>query len=228
MIKVAQCWDDGCCTDIRLAELFRKYNAKATFNIYPGKHGERRLPASWVTPEYSGWSHNGFRGGKLSVHELTKVYSGFQVASHCMFHESANVTGEIEFVQSALDARHFLEDLFQQECRGFAWPFGHTAVSVADALLRAGFLYGRTTEYTDNVDAYTHPMLLKSSCHFQSGDFYRLFAEAKAANRSFYFWGHSYEMMDSEGMWRQFEDKLRLLNDDPEVVWCDVSDLVKK
>ena len=36
MIRVAQCWDDGVATDIRLTEILRKYNAKATFNLCPG------------------------------------------------------------------------------------------------------------------------------------------------------------------------------------------------
>ena len=35
MIHVAMCWDDGPATDIRLAEIFRKYEAKATFNLCP-------------------------------------------------------------------------------------------------------------------------------------------------------------------------------------------------
>ena len=30
-MKVVQCWDDGVVTDIRLIEILRKYNAKATF-----------------------------------------------------------------------------------------------------------------------------------------------------------------------------------------------------
>lgn len=36
MVYVAQCWDDGVSTDVRLIELLRKYNAKATFNLPPG------------------------------------------------------------------------------------------------------------------------------------------------------------------------------------------------
>ena len=31
MVKVAQCWDDGVATDIRLIDILHKYNAKATF-----------------------------------------------------------------------------------------------------------------------------------------------------------------------------------------------------
>ena len=40
MIKVAQCWDNGVATDIRLIEILRKYNARATFNLCPGLMGE--------------------------------------------------------------------------------------------------------------------------------------------------------------------------------------------
>ena len=44
---------------------------------------------------------------------------------------------------------------------------------------------------------------------------------------AFYFWGHSYEMMDSPGLWQQFEDKIAALSADPDVVWVDVIDLVR-
>jgi len=43
MIKVAQCWDDGVATDIRLIEILRKYNAKATFNLCPGIMAEETV-----------------------------------------------------------------------------------------------------------------------------------------------------------------------------------------
>ena len=38
MIKVAQCWDDGVINDIKVADLCRKYGAKATFNLNPALH----------------------------------------------------------------------------------------------------------------------------------------------------------------------------------------------
>ena len=43
MIKVAQCRDDGVATDIRLIEILRKYNAKATFNLCPGIMAEETV-----------------------------------------------------------------------------------------------------------------------------------------------------------------------------------------
>lgn len=228
MIKVAQCWDDGVCTDIRLIEILHKYNAKATFNLIPGCHGEERQEAYWTSKGYSGWSCRGFIGGNPSIHELGKIYSGFQVASHCMKHECAGKIPDDLFIQSALDGRHFLEDLFQRECHGFAWPCGVYTLPTADALLAAGFEYGRTTQNTSNVSQYEHPMLLRTNCHYQSRAFYDLYQKAKEdGNEFFYFWGHSYEMQDSEGMWKQLEDKIQFISEDPDAVWCDVIDIVR-
>ena len=48
MIKVAQCWDDGVATDIPLTEILRKYNARATFNLCPGRIGKEDPEVEWV------------------------------------------------------------------------------------------------------------------------------------------------------------------------------------
>lgn len=56
MLKVVQCWDDGVVKDIRLAEILRKYKAKATFNLNPGFHGEDRVESGWAGKGYAGWS----------------------------------------------------------------------------------------------------------------------------------------------------------------------------
>ena len=64
MVKVAQCWDDGVATDIRLTEIFRKYNAKATFNLCPGlMPDDKTAAAGWTPIEGRNWSVNGFSGG---------------------------------------------------------------------------------------------------------------------------------------------------------------------
>ena len=226
MLKVVQCWDDGVINDLRLADMLRKYNAKATFNLNPDLHDEERKDDYWVPKGYSGWSHKGYYSGKLGKKEMLEVYSGFQVASHCMKHEVAGTVPDEVFVKAAVDARKFLEDLFQQECRGFAWPCGGYTQSTADALLEAGFAYGRTTKNTENVLEYEHPMILHSSCHFLDNLFYEKYEKAKNESGVFYFWGHSYEMLDSPGMWEQFEYKLQHICDDPDAVWYDVIDIV--
>ena len=229
MIKVAQCWDDGVITDIRLIEILRKYNAKATFNLCPGTHADERREPCWMPKGYSGWSCRGFHGGKPALNELKEIYSGFKVASHCMRHECAGQLPDDLFLKAALDARHYLEDLFQCECPGFAWPCGRYTETTANALREAGFKYGRTTQYIDDVSQYQHPMVLRSNCHYQNGEFYSLYQKAKEdGNEFFYFWGHSYEMQDSEGMWKQLEDKIQFISEDPDAIWCDVIDIVPK
>lgn len=225
-LKVAQCWDDGVLTDLRLIEILQKYHAKATFNLNPGLCGEKRGKMIWNhDPAYPDWTHYGFRCGKIARNEIAGVYKGFQVASHCNFHQIAGILSDNDFLQAALDARHFLEDAVQHECTGFACPCGRHTAETRRLLREAGFSYGRTTENTDDVLSCTDPMVLASSCHFLNNDFYRKYEAAKKIG-VFYFWGHSYETLNYERLWEQVEDKIRYIDEDPESEWIDVVDIV--
>ena len=115
MMKVVQCWDDGVATDIRYIELLRKYDAKATFNLCPGTHGETRVEPSWIDRHYTGWGFRGFRGGKTALNEIYDLYKDFQVASHCWKHECAGRVPDADFFKAAVDARKFLEEISSQE-----------------------------------------------------------------------------------------------------------------
>ena len=103
-----------------------------------------------------------------------------------------------------------------------------TYTEAIEVLKENGFAYARTCENTTDVTKNTNPYRLASNCHFKDGLFWKKFQEAKANGvGAFYFWGHSYEMMDSPGLWQQFEDKIAALSADPDVVWVDVIDLVR-
>ena len=226
-MKVVQCWDDGVLNDERLANLLRKYGAKATFTPNPGAMDpERRGTLRWLQPgEEIGWCHNGFRDGKLSRRDIPEVYRGFRVASHCWLHENAGSLPDDQWIRAALDARKLLEDLVQEPCPGFAWPCGrHTPETIA--LLREnGFAYGRTTASTYDVTDCAEPLALAANCHFMAADFWERYRRAKASG-VFYFWGHSYEMYHYEEMWANFEAKIRYITEDPETEWADVVDIV--
>ena len=221
MIKVCQCWDDGVLNDIKVVELCRKYNAKATFNLNPGLHNAVERITEGKT-----YLDTGHVPGKLAWNEVKSVYEGFEVASHCMNHLNAHVVDAKVFVADAVAAKNVLEDHFGRECRGFAWPYGRYTDETCQLMREAGFAYGRTTLYTEDVSAYTDPMQLHSSTHFQRGDFWAAFEKARPSG-VFYFWGHSYEMADDPALWQAYEDKLRRLSEDPEVEWVNVIDLVK-
>ena len=227
-VKVAQCWDDGVATDIRLIEILRKYQAKATFNLCPGLFQEERIEPHWLEPVGRAWSisRKAFSGGRVGKNELLETYDGFQVASHCWKHETVGRgISDQEFLKGAVDARNFLEDLFQHECRGFAWPCGQHTPETERMLAEAGFRYGRTTEYTADVIACANPLVLNSNCHFMNPSFWEIFEKSNPTG-VFYFWGHSYELMDCPQFWERFELMIKSFSEDPETEWVDVIDLV--
>lgn len=220
MIKVAQCWDDGVLNDIRLTEILRKYNAKATFNLTPGRYEKSRR-------NLQGYHFKDcYHAGRLSQDELTDVYDGFQVASHTMHHKIAGNVPDDEFMADALDARKFLEDRFQRECRGFAWPNGNYTPETMKRMHEAGFAYGRTVQNTAAVIPCEDTMAFHPSCKFNNPGFRKIFERAKKESGIFYFWGHSYEMMDDEELWCAMEENLKFLSNDPDVIWVNVIDLV--
>ena len=221
MIKVAQCWDDGVLNDIKVAELCRKYEAKATFNLNPGFH--------WAKKRITDQGHcylGKYYSGKLAWDEVTSVYEGFEVASHGMCHLPADRIDAKVIAADAVSARNIIEDKFQKECRGFAWPCSCNTPETCDLLRENGFAYARLVGSTPDVTGYTDPMLLTPTCHFQDSEFYRKYEEAKKTG-VFYFWGHTYEMMDSPGLWDQVEQKLAFISADPESEWADVIDIIK-
>lgn len=224
MIKVIQCWDDGVVNDIRLCELLRKYQAKATFNLNPGLHQNSRINAKWTAPNDYNWNHKGYLGGKVGKKEMFEIYKDFQVASHCWQHETVGRVSNEVFMKAAIDARKFLEDMFQRECRGFAWPCGAYSPEMVKQMHDADFAYGRTTQNTSDVSSYSDSMTLCPSCHFQDCNFWQYYENAKKTG-VFYFWGHSYEMFEYDMLWKQLEDKLRFISEDQDSVWYDVIDI---
>ena len=224
-VKVAHCWDDGVATDIRLIEILRKYNAKATFNLCPGFMQEQRIEPFWIEPVGREWSMHGFAGGRVGKNEVAEIYDGFQVASHCWNHQVPGRVPDADFLKGAVDARKFLEDTFQRECHGFAWPCGQHTPETEKMLVDAGFKYGRTTANVADVTACKNPIALDSNCHFMNRAFWKIFEDAKPTG-VFYFWGHSYEMMDCPQFWERFELMIKTLSEDPDVEWVDVIDLV--
>lgn len=220
MIRVAQCWDDGVLNDVKVAELCRKYNAKATFNLNPASHlAKDRITEGWQ------FKDTGYCPGRLAWSEVKSVYEGFEVASHGMSHKNAGFVDDKVFVADAVSARNVIEDLFQKECRGFAWPCGRYTPETCALMHEAGFAYGRTTKNVESVLPCEDFMALHSNCHFLNPNFWDIFEKARPCG-VFYFWGHSYEMMEDAALWQSYEDKLRRLNEDPEVEWVNVIDLV--
>ncbi len=227
-VRVAQCWDDGVFTDIRLTEILKKYKAKATFNLCSGLITDESVPVRWMEgDEENPPTINTFHSGRVCKDRMMEVYGDFEVASHCDLHEDARTTDPQAFLKSAVTSRKFLEDFFQKECRGFAWPYGTYTDETVKLLNESGFAYGRTTENTDDVLSYTDPLKLASNCHFMNRLFWEKYQLAKETSGVFYFWGHSYEMADFDPYWKNFEAMIAYISNDPEAEWINVVDIIK-
>ncbi len=232
-VKVVQCWDDATYSDLRVVEILRKYNAKATFNLNPGLMKETRIAPDWLSykdPRRNSYTHCGYTRGLLSIKDIGEVYDGFELASHCWMHENADTLLPEEWIKTAVHAREFLEDIVQKPCRGFAWPCGVYTPETCAELRKAGFAYGRTCEYMSDITQCKDVMALPSNCHYLNPFFFRHYENAKKTG-VFYFWGHSYEMFEYDKLYEQFEMKIRYIAEDPDSEWCslvDVAEMIDK
>lgn len=217
MIKIVQCWDDGIEDDIRLCEILRTHQGKATFNLNPGLHGATR--------------RNPFRYKdckdvvRLARGELCSVYDGFTIANHTISHPRPLEISLDEWRVEVIDGRKQLQDIFQQSVHGFAYPFGQYNETIASVVAEAGHTYGRTCENATPCHPADNPLCQPADCHHLDPDFWARYELAKSAGADvFYFWGHSYEFVTEED-WAAYTDKLLRFNADTEAIWTDLPDI---
>jgi peptidoglycan-N-acetylglucosamine deacetylase len=215
-MKIVQCWDDANVDDIRLIDILRGYGAKATFNINFGLHGEDRY-LSWLYQDTKEvW--------KLALPELRQVYAGFLVANHSLTHAWPTRIPPEGLELEIRQGKDRLEQHFGCAVKGFAYPFGDYNRAVKDAVRAAGHVYARTVRNTGCVFPPLDPMELHPSRHHAAPDFWEEYARVRAEDGVFYFWGHSYEMVNEED-WQIFEEKVARIAADPQAEWVDLPEL---
>lgn len=72
----------------------------------------------------------------------------------------------------------------------------------------------------------TDPMRLATSCHFKAADFWGRHQRVREADGVFYFWGHSYEILD-EAEWRVFDRQIARISADASATRVDLPDLFR-
>jgi peptidoglycan/xylan/chitin deacetylase (PgdA/CDA1 family) len=217
-MKIMQCWDDGVINDAPLAELLRKYGAKATFNINPGLNDRS-------TRKLGCWEHKGFAVGRLSLDEMKDVYRGQTVGGHTMTHPHLPRIDPERRRAELVDCKAFIREFFGQERCGFAYPFGTYDDASKQAVRDAGYLYARTTRNVDGALPLSDPMALHSHCHFLNEAFWTKYEAVRQTDGIFYFWGHSYELKDDRALWDAFEAKLARIAADKQAEWIHIADL---
>lgn len=214
MLTVVQCWDDGVSTDIRLVEMLRRYQARATFNLNAGLYGKARR---------FGWMHGDMPVQRLGWDELPRIYEGFTIANHSLTHPRLDQMERDAALREIVEGRERLRQAFGQPVLGFAYPFGTYTQETMVLVGAAGHIYARTGHSGCFSFPPQDPMVFHPCCHFLAYDFWSQYETAKQCG-VFYFWGHSYEMT-SEAMWSAFEEALKRIHNDPEACWGDLPDL---
>lgn len=216
-MRVMQCWDDGDVDDIKLIDILKKHKAKATFNINPGGWQSERRIAHKFKGEYDVW--------RLALDEMPDVYKGFQVAGHTMTHPLLTKINPKWALTELVECKQYIKENFGVEECGMAYPCGAFDDNVKKLVEQAGYRYARTTLNVDcelNVD---DPMALNTQCHFSHDDFWEKFEKVKELDGDFYFWGHTFELMNDDKRWDDLEAMIARISEDPKTEWCDVIDL---
>ncbi|WP_309397985.1 polysaccharide deacetylase family protein [Cerasicoccus maritimus] len=213
-MRVVQCWDDGVTTDIPLIEILRRHQAKATFNLNTSVYQQER---SYLT------TFKGTEVLRLAMSELRGVYEGFTIGNHTVSHPSLPTLPDAEARREIVDGRDFLQQHFQQPVDGFAYPIGHYDARIMELVREAGHAYARTIVPTDVAFPPADPMAFHPHCHFLAEDFDTKYEAAKTSG-VFYFWGHSFELLD-DAMWTDFERRISRIAADPESEWAELTDL---
>ncbi len=213
-MKLVQCWDDGVTTDVRLVSLLRRHGARATFNLNAGLHRHKRQ---------FGWRHGDTEVWRLAGGELREVYDGFSIANHTLTHPHLDQLPIDAARREIGEGRTRLQALFDQDVSGFVYPFGTFDEAVAQAVRDAGHVYARTTRAAESGVGTSDAMAAAPSCHFLAPDFWQRLDRARPSG-VFWFWGHSYELVD-DAMWAAFEASLARLCAEPGTQWCDPTDL---
>jgi len=217
-MKLMQCWDDGVHTDIRLVGLLRRVSAKATFNINPGLAFRRSDGAGWK-------SNEGFEVHRLTLDEMKDLFVDFKVAGHSMTHPTLTRIPIGTLRIELAECKRMIHETFGQERCGFAYPCREYNDRVKAMVREAGYLYARTAHEVDGALPLDDPMELRVHCHFQNPDFWKKFERVRALDGVFYFWGHSFEMMEEPSRWDELERRLERMSRTPGAEWMDVIDL---
>ncbi len=182
-------YDDGIDHDIRLIEIFRKYGMRATFNLNSGMFS----PEGETHPE----NKNFWRMTERMVRQ-TYTPDVCEVACHSHTHPFLTTCDSGVACYEIIQDRKHLEDLFQTQVHGMAYPYGPTNDQLVEILKSCGIYYSRTGESTLKFDMPSNWLRLPATCHHKNPKLMELadqFLEMKPtrAPRLFYVWGHSYE-----------------------------------
>lgn len=213
-------YDDGVSQDIRLIELFNKYNLKATFNINSDLLGKE----SELIRNERRVSHK-----RIDKKNLKSVYEGHEVAAHTLTHPNlATVEDDSEIIRQVEKDRLNLSEIVGYEVVGMAYPGGGINNNDRTAKLieeNTGIKYARAYECHKTFDIDDNLYRFKSTCyhHDHWDELFDLGEKFLSLNPEkpslFYIWGHSYEFDIFPERWEIFEEFLKMISNKKDIFY---------
>lgn len=212
-------YDDGVTQDIRLIEIFNKYNLKATFNLNSELLGtENSLVRNGVNV-----LHN-----KVKPEDVRSIYDGHEVAVHTLTHPNLTQLEDEEIIREVECDRQNLSELVGYDVMGMAYPCGgincndHVANIIRD---NTPIKYARTVPVSYNFDVPMDLLQYKGTLYHHEDwdimfDTARKFLNLKTDTpQIFYIWGHTYEFDIYPERWRLFESFCEEISNNPDVFY---------
>ena len=202
-------YDDGCLTDIRLAEKLNSCGMKCTFNI----------STAFVEEEKN--------GKRISYSELKEHFldKGHEVAVHGKHHRAPGTTTAIEGIAEVLECRKELETKLDTIIRGMAYPnsgitFMNPDISypqIKNYLTELGIAYARSLRDDNNLFKlpndwhnwiptahHDNPNIMEWINQFVNFDFEKTY-HASRHSKLFYIWGHTFEF-EGKKNWHHLDE----------------------
>lgn len=207
-------YDDGVVQDRRLAELFRKYGLKCSFNLGSGVLGHRDARPGPGGKEID--------VSKVSPEEVPQVYREHEICGHGLYHSALNSIGTPLAMYEIIEDKRRLEAISGSPLKMFAYPFGLYNDKVVELLALAGYQGARTVHSTHGFDIPEDFLRWDPTCHHDDEklmELARQFVEGVSFGPMlFYVWGHAYEF-DGKDNWQRIEELAEFMSRYADSVW---------
>lgn len=182
-------YDDSIEEDQDLINRLEKYNMKGTFNLIPG----------WFVEEGKTYPE-GETYRLTSVSKARKMYDHplVEVANHGNEHKYMSSLTTAEMAEDTLLCRRTLENLFDRNVCGMAYPYGWYNDALQDVLKICGITYCRTVNETRSFELPENWLEWNPTCHHDDEKLMQLteqFVKMDSIEnpKLFYVWGHTFE-----------------------------------
>ncbi len=213
-------YDDGVTQDVRLIEIFNKYNLKATFNINSELLGQQGSLT---------WNNITVNHTKNNPEDVKHIYKGHEIAVHTLTHPNlTTIEDDAEVIRQVEQDRLNLSELAGYEVFGMAYPCGGVNCNdrVAELIKNnTPIKYARTIDRTKSFEPYNDLYQYKGTVSHNLDwdilfDLGKKFLELKTDTpKVFYIWGHSYEFDIFPERWEMFDKFCKMISNQPDIFY---------